>query len=250
MRMRRCLALLICLVALCFAPVYARAATIKVLSDGALELALPKIADRFSHAGGDEVKFEFESSPALQNKVIGGEIGDVIVIKPDFVDALVAAGKLTAVERPVVGRVGLGLATRADGPTWNVLTTDSFKSALLDADMLVFDTGDAGDQFAKVLDRLELTDAVKRKILRTDPSHVIARVVADQGNDIAVARMTDIVVTKGLKVIGAVPGEFQSYAAYVAIPLAGAQDVDAAKSFIHFLTSPSARGEFFGAGIN
>jgi molybdate transport system substrate-binding protein len=63
-----------------------------------------------------------------------GETADVIIIQPNFIDEFVRTGKVAAGEHPVVGRVGIGLMTRADAVAPDISTSQALKQALLSAD--------------------------------------------------------------------------------------------------------------------
>lgn len=228
----------------------ALAAEIRVLSDGPLEPALVKIGEAFRRDTGNQVTFVFAPSPVIQKRVTSGEMADVLIVQPDFVEELAKAGKVALGERPVISRVGLGLATRADTPGRDISTPETFKQALLNADSLVFNNVASGNYFAKVLDRLGIADAIKDKIVRMSPAEVFNRVLHSKGNDIAVGTITLIMATKGLKLIGALPAEFQSYIIYTAAPMTNAEQPETAKAFIRFLASPQSKDAFAAAGAN
>ena len=54
----------------------------------------------------------------------------------------------------------------------------------------------------------------------------------------------------GLKLIGTLPAEFQSYIIYTAAPMTNAEQPETAKAFIRFLASPQSKDAFAAAGAN
>ena len=76
--------LLILTAALFILPVNARAADLKVLSDGPVEPALVRIVDALRRDTGHEVKFIFGPSPVIHKLVADGESADVIIIQPNY----------------------------------------------------------------------------------------------------------------------------------------------------------------------
>ena len=234
------------MISLIFSSVVANAAEVKVLSDSPLEPALVRIAEAFRRDNGHEVKFVFGLSPVIHKRVTDGETADVIIIQPNFIDEFVKAGKVAAGEHPVVGRVGIGLMTRADAAAPDISTSRALKQALLSVDALVFNNVASGNYFATVLERLGIAEAIKAKVTRTSPLDVVARIVQGKGNDIGVYPVTFILADKRLKLIGELPSEFQSYLVYAAAPMTGAQSADAATEFIRFLTSPGSKALFCG----
>jgi molybdate transport system substrate-binding protein len=106
---------------------------IKVLSDGPLRPALMQIGEAFQRESGHQAECIFGTSPVIHKKVVEGEVADVLIMQPNFVNELVKAGKVVAGEHPIIGRVGFGLAVRADVPMRDITTTEAFKQALLSA---------------------------------------------------------------------------------------------------------------------
>ena len=66
--------------------------------------------------------------------------GDVVIVQPDFADDLTKSGNVSAGDRPIIAHVGVGLGNRKDSPVYDISTTDKLKSALLSADLIVFNS--------------------------------------------------------------------------------------------------------------
>jgi len=222
---------------------------VKVMSDGPLRPALEQIAEAFRRESGNQVEFVFGTSPVVHKKVADGEAADVLIIQPNLVTDLVQAGKVAPGEHPVVGRVGFGLAVRADAPAQDVSTTEAFKQTLLNADSLIFNNVASGDYFAKVLERLGIAEAVKAKVIRLDPFAVNERVIQGKGNDIGVGVIPLINTTKGLRLLGPLPAEVQGHIVYAAAPMTSSTSPPAGKAFINFLASPAAKAAFGANGV-
>jgi molybdate transport system substrate-binding protein len=116
------------------------AATIKVMCDSPLEPALTKVADLFRQETNNEVGLACNAGPAIKKRIEDGEVADVVVVEPDFVEELTNSGKVRAGDRPIVGHVGVGLGNRTDSPGYDVSTIEKVKNTLLDADLIVFNS--------------------------------------------------------------------------------------------------------------
>jgi molybdate transport system substrate-binding protein len=226
------------------------AAEIIALSDSPLAPALGRVAEALRRATGHEVKFVFGLSPVIHKRVIDGETGDVVIIQPNYINELVNAGKVVAGQYPTIARVGISLFTRADATAPDISTVAAFKQALLDADTLVFSNVAAGNYFATVLERLGIAEAVKGKVVRASPGDVVVRIVEGKGKDIGVLAATLVMADRHLKLVGALPAEFQSYLVYAAAPTVNSRSPEAAKEFIRFLALPQVQREFVAAGAN
>ncbi len=222
---------------------------IKVMSDGPLRPAFEQITEAFRRETGSQLEFVFGTSPVVHKKVADGEAADVLIIQPNFIAELVKAGKVVPGEHPVVGRVGFGLAVRADAPARDISTTEAFKQTLLNADSLIFNNVASGNYFAKVLERLGIAEAVKVKVIRLDPIAVNERVIQGKGADIGVGVIPLINTTKGLRLLGPLPTEIQSYIVYVAAPMTSSTSPQAGKAFIKFLANPAAKAAFAANGV-
>src|SRR5947209_156786 len=188
---RAVLSLGLCMNGLVAVTGWAYATEITVMSDTPVANALSHIGDIFRQETGNEIKFVFGLSPVIHKKVTDGEPGDVLIIQPNFINDLVASGKVAAGQHPSIAKVGIGLFVRADAQAPDVSTVAAFRQALLNADALVFSNVAAGNYFATVLERLGIANAVRDKVLRASPPDVVARVVQGKGSesDVRLVRM-------------------------------------------------------------
>ena len=223
---------------------------IKVLSDEPLQAALVPIAEAFRQSSGHQVEYVIGPSPVLVKKVADGEMADVVIIQPGFVTELAKSGKVVSGEHPQIGRAGFGLAARADAPARDVSTVETFRETLLNADALVFNDRASGDHFATILDRLNISEAVKTKVIRLPPAGVFERISQAKANDIGVGTIPQIMANKGLRLIGPLPPAFQSHISYAAAPTSNATSPEVAKAFIAFLVSPAAKALFSAHGVD
>lgn len=222
---------------------------VKVMSDGPLRPAFNQIAEAFRQETGNQLEFVFGPSPVIHKKVAGDEPADILIIQPNFVAELVKAGKVAPGENPVVGRVGFGLAVRADAPAHDISTTESFRQTLLNADSLIFNNVASGNYFAKVLERLGIAEAVKEKVVRLPPAAVNDRVIQGKGDEIGVGTIPLISATRGLRFLGPLPAEMQNYIVYVAAQMTSSTSPKGGKAFIGFLSGPTAKAAFAANGV-
>ncbi len=236
----------------CFAVLLAgaaQAATIKVLCDGPLAPALATVGEAFKKKTGHQVEFAFAPSPVIHKRIIDGESADVVIVQPNFLAELAAKGKVDAGDHPAFGRIGIGLAARADAPARDIKTADALKQVLQRADTIVFNNVASGNEFAKILERFGIAEEVKAKVIRTDPAQTFERVLAGSGDDLAVGTITLIRADKKLRLIGALPAELQTYLQYAAVPMTGAPNMKAAVEFVRFLFTKPVKAQLAAAGV-
>jgi len=228
----------------------ARAGDIKVLSDSPLQPALTKVADLFRQQTHNRVTLVFDPSPAVKKRIEDGEAADVVIVQPDFVDELTRGGKVSAGERPIIGRVGVGLGNRASSPVYDISTPEKLKETLLGADTLVFNNVASGNTFAKALEKLGIAETLKAKIVRTSPNGIFDPVLKGKGNDFVAGTMPLIATTPGIKLLGPLPGDLQNYLVYTAVLMVNPSQREMAQEFIKFLTSSRAKDAFAANGVN
>src|SRR5581483_11386741 len=220
------------------------AAAIKVMCDSPVEPALTKFADLFRQETNNQVTLACNAGPVVKKKIEDGEVADVVVVEPDFVEELTNSGKVRAGDRPMVGHVGVGLGNRKDSPAHDISSVEKFKNTLLGADLIVFNSVKSGEAFAKVLERLGIAEVLKPKIVRTAPLDIFEPVLKGKGNDMAAGTIPLIATTQGIKLLGPLPGDLQSSIPYTAAVTTSAPQPTTAESFIKFLASPDAKKTF------
>ena len=142
-----------------------QAAELKVMADSPLGPALSKVADLYRQETQTQVELVLAPSPVVKQKIEAGEPADVVLVQPDFAEELAKSGKVSAGDRPRIGRVGIGLGARSDSPERDISTPEKLKQTLLGVDTLSFNKVKSGDYFATVLERLGIAETLKPKIV-------------------------------------------------------------------------------------
>jgi molybdate transport system substrate-binding protein len=240
--------------AIAFAMSSAQAADLKVLSAGALEAGLPKLADAFSRTSGHSIRVEIATPPVIRRRLAAGETADIVIVPPVVLDDPAIAGRIDNASRRTIGRAGVGIAVRADSQAPRIATGEEVKAALLAADSVVYNTASTGTYFVKLIERMGIADAVKAKAtIYGSGQEVMAHVArpGDRGRELGVGPLTEIhlYVGKGAKLVGPLPSEIQNFTSYVAVVMAGSAAMAAAGEFIAFLVSPPSLAAFAATGL-
>ncbi|HKT96240.1 MAG TPA: substrate-binding domain-containing protein [Paraburkholderia sp.] len=225
-----------------------QAADIKVMCDSPLEPAMTKVVDLYQQQTHNQVSVVFAPSPAVKKRIESGEAADVVIVQPDFAEDLAKSGKVSAGDRPIIAHVGVGLGNRTDGPAYDISTVEKFKSTVLGADLLVFNSVKSGQAFENALERLGIAQTLKPKIVRTTPTGIFEPVLKGKGNDMVAGTIPLIATTRGIKLLGPLPGDLQSMLVYTAVVMADTSQRDTAEGFIKFLVSPEAKDTFAANG--
>jgi molybdate transport system substrate-binding protein len=228
------------------------AAEIKVMSAGAVEPGLARVAEGFKKASGHDLKVQYNTAPQLAKKLADGATADILIAPPALLDEQAKTNKVSADGRVTLGRVGAGVMVRTNAPPPNIATTEALKQALLGADSIVYNTASSGQYIAKMIEKLGIADQVKAKTtLYADAAAVVAHVAKGKGNEIGFSPVPEIKMSepKGVKLVGPLPADIQNYTTYGAVQLTSATSKDAAMAFLKYLATPEAKQTLASAGI-
>ena len=232
-------------------PAAGMAAEISVLSGGAVEPGLLPVIAAFEAASGDRVRVTFSPAPQIAARVEAGEPWDVVIAPRAALDRFAAAGRVGE-RRAAVGRVGIGVAVRADAPVPDIADSHSLKRALMAADSVLFNRASTGIAFEGVLRRLDITEAIQAKATRpADGAGVMEQLMHGQGRQIGFGAITEILLfsDRGIRYVGPLPPALQVYTSYAAA-LTGAAPGDAAQRFLEHLGRPETRALLEAGGVS
>jgi molybdate transport system substrate-binding protein len=228
-------------------------ATIRILSGGAAQAVVEKIAAEFRRDTGHEISAEFSAVGAMKEKVVAGEPVDVIILTAALVDGLIASDFVVPGSRSDLGRVGTGVAVRAGTPLPDVSNADVLRGNMLAATCIAcpdpaFAT--AGKVVMNLVERLGIAEQVKSR-MKYFPNGYAAMgwLAASAGSlELGITQITEILPNKGVTLAGPLPEYLQMKTVYSAGLASRAANADVAKEFIARLTAPAARPILAAAG--
>jgi molybdate transport system substrate-binding protein len=228
-------------------------ATIRILSGGAAQTVVERIAADFQRDTGQEIVAEFSAVGAMAAKVIAGEPVDAVILTAALIDDLTAKGFLIAGSRADLGRVGTGVAVRAGTPLPDVSNADVLRGNMLAAGKIVCPdpaVATAGKVVMNLVERLGIVQEVRRK-MQFFPNGYAAMswLAASSGTrELGITQITEILPNKGVTLAGPLPHALQAKTVYSAGLAAHARQPDVAKAFLARLTAPGARPILAAAG--
>lgn len=252
MSRRFALSLLIA-IPLALAAGHAGAADIKVVAAGAVEEPFEKLAADFTRESGNKVNAMFGPVGGMMNKLKGGEKADVIILSTAAMDELDKSSALVAGSRAELGRAVAGVAVRTGAPLPDISSPDAFKKALVSARTVAYTDpaagGTAGIYMTGLLEKLGITEEVKKKALLQKSGSAVADAVATGAAEIGISFTSELMPNKGAKVVGPIPQSIGLVVTYVAGVSSGSQQADAARALITYMTRPAAHDHFKEAGL-
>ena len=191
----------------------------------------------------------YGTAPALREKLKAGEKPDVLISLAAEIDEM-AKHNTFSITEPSVASIKLGLAVRNGAAPPDIKTLDSFKQTLVRADSIIHNSLASGLSFAKQLERIGIAEQVKSKIIVIKGNTQLVELARRTGNDVAAGQLTQLIASKDVQFVGALPSEAQTETVYSAGALVTSKSPDVARSFVQFLASSKAAAIFSSVGAN
>ncbi len=216
-----------------------------LLSAGAAQGLVGALRERFEREGGCTLEATFGAVGAMLEKFDAGMPADVIILTRTQIDTLARAGRVLPETRIDLGVVRTGIALKAGAAPAQVATVDELRAALRAASEIHSpdpQRATAGIHFAKVLDALGLRAELAPR-LRPHPNGATAmRALAASPHPDAIGctQKTEILATRGVQWIGALPPEYELATVYSAAIAVSARAPQQAAALVALLGGEAA----------
>jgi molybdate transport system substrate-binding protein len=217
----------------------AHADEIRVLGTQSMVLVWTEVAATFERQAGHKVVMTPHIAATAKRMIDGGERFDVVILTPAVVDQLIRDNKVVATSRVDIMRVGIGVAVRAGQPRPDISSVAAFKSALLNANSIVYlKTGTSGVYLTGLMEKLGIAEQLRAKTRRPEED-IVGPMVARGEADVGITAMSTLLATPGLSVVGPIPEEIQSYVIFTGGISTSTPSADASRALLKFLVSPA-----------
>jgi molybdate transport system substrate-binding protein len=223
----------------------AHAAEIKVLSAVVMKSALDSLAQAFERSEGHKVTMAYAPAGAIRDRIQGGEAFDLTVLPRPIISNLATQAKVAPDSVAVLARSAVSVCARSGASKPDISTVEAVKRSLLAAKSIAYSDpakgGASGIHFARVLDRLGISEEIKPRTKLSGPDS--AEYVARGEAELCVTQTMEILRTPGVVVVGQLPAELQNTTDFVfsAATAANAKEQAAAQAFLKYLQTPEAR---------
>jgi molybdate transport system substrate-binding protein len=216
---------------------------IRILSSNILRGVLQEVAPQFERATARKLMITYGPPGQIKASLMRGDRADVVLLGAPGLEEIRKDGLIAADSWVDIATNRIGVAVRVGAPKPDIGSVEAVKRTLLAAKSIVYTDpavgGRSGMHFARVIDRLGIADQVKAKSILNDGS-LSAELVARGDAEIAIQFISEIVVVRGVELIGPLPAELQEVTIVAAAIAKNSGNPDAARALIDFLISPSA----------
>jgi molybdate transport system substrate-binding protein len=212
-------------------------AGIHVMSSLAIKEAYLELVPEFEKQGGHKVVTRWIGSGDLMKRLRAGETTDLVIMAAGAIDELAKEGRIVAGSRVDLVKSNIGVAVRAGAPKPDLSSGESIKRALLAAKSVAYSSGPSGVYLSGVFKRWGIPEG---RITQTPPGAPVGEVIARGEAEIGFQQVSELLPVRGIDLVGTLPPDIQLVTVFSAGTHAGAKEVEAAKAWTRFLTSPAA----------
>lgn len=222
----------------------AHATEIKVMATVGVKSVLDELIPAFEKDRDTKVIAVYEVAAVLKKRVLDGETADVLLLTQSALEELQKQNKLMPGSFTNAAHTPISVAIRDGAPRPDISSVEAFKRTLLAAQSITYPDpalgAASGVYFARVLDRLGLTEAMKAKTVLANAQRGPAAIVAKGDAELAVTEASVIVPVSGVKLVGPLPGELAFSVTLAAGVGADSTLPKVAESFIEFFKGPTS----------
>ena len=228
---------------------------IKVLSTTAMKTSLDALAPEFERANDAKLTFAFGPSARIAKLVADGEANDVAIVTAQGIEELIRNGKIVAGSRADIARSAMALAVQKGAPKPDISSAEKFKQTMLAAKSLAMSNpvggGQSGANLMKIFERLGITEAMKGKTTYGPggPAGLIGNFLLRQEVEVGIQQLPELMAVPGIDIVGPLPDDIQSKTVFAIGLSTSANNPDAARALIKFLTAPKAAAVFREMGM-
>jgi molybdate transport system substrate-binding protein len=209
-----------------------------------------ELGTHFENATGHKLVMRFGTTPELIKLVTTGGPFDVGIVPREVFKNAAAQAQFVSGPTTDIARVGLGVAVRSGAPKPEISTPDALKQTLLKAQSIAsIPASAAGAQVLGVFERLGIGEAMKAKTKAQATPAQVVQAVANGDAELGVF-LINVLTAPGLDVVGPFPAELQQEIIFTSAVAANANQTEAAKAFIAYLTTPAAAAIIKAKGMN
>ena len=229
-----------------------QAAELKVLTAGAFKPVLMALKPDFEKKTGHTLVIDNDTAGALQKRIAGGEVFDVVISSPSTLKAL-QASHLSSQHLPVgVARVAIGVAVRRGEPLPDISSVQAFRKMLSDARRIALidpaSGGSSGIYLAGLFEQWGLAASLRDKSVLV-MGGLVAQKLVDGLADVALHQISEILAVPEAVLVGPIPAEIQNYTSYAAAVSSRTGQLQAALVLQAALQSPEIRAILQAKGM-
>ena len=222
---------------------------IKGISSMATRQVLADLVAAYEARSGISVAIESVGGVDAAERVLSGEVFDVVILASDAIDKLIAAGRIEAGSKTDLVRSGVALAVKAGAPHPDIGSEEALRSAVLAARSLSYSTGPSGVALAALFERWGIADQIEPRIVKAPPGVPVGTLVARGEVELGFQQLSELIHVQGIDLLGAMPPAIQIVTTFSAGVCTGSAQGEAVRAMLAFMASPDAEAATRAQGM-
>jgi molybdate transport system substrate-binding protein len=236
----------------------ASAADIHVMISSGFHGAYSELGPAFERATGNHLittrgPSMGDSPEAIPARLSRGESADVVILDGGAADELGKRDLVQTNSKVELARSLIGMVVREGAEKPDISSVAAFRNTLLSAKSIAYSDSGSGTYLSTTLfQKLGLADqiATKSRKIRGPPSgEPVAAVIARGEAEIGFQQVAELIHVPGITFVGALPAEVQPMFSFAGILTRTAQEPEAARALLAFLSSREAAPAITKAGL-
>jgi ABC-type molybdate transport system substrate-binding protein/sugar lactone lactonase YvrE len=213
-------------------------APVRLLVSNGMKGLVVELQPTIEKAIGHPMALDYGTTTAIGQKIESGAPFDVAILASDGIDDLVAKSRLTS--RAFFAKSGIGLAVRAGAPKPDISTPAALKKTLESAASIAYaKDGQSAPYITGMFQQFGIAQELEPKLLLTQGSGPAMESVAAGRTAIVMTLMSELLLVKGIDIVGPLPAEVEHYVTFGAGINPKAADSSSAAKLIAFLKAPA-----------
>lgn len=228
-------------------------ATLKVISAGAVEFVVTRLAKAFTRDTGTAVTFTFNTIAGVRKRLEAGEAGDIVIGTAPAIVQFQETGVAVAGSGVEIGRTLTGLCVKQGAPVPDISTPDKLKATMQGCRAFAYTDpavgGTSGIYLTGLMERFGILDEMKRKaVLCINGEDVVSRLLSGEA-DLGSTFISEFFLKEGIVSAGPLPAPIGNATAYAGALLARGSNRDEARAFLAMITAPAQREMWSKSGF-
>ncbi|MDN4625899.1 molybdate ABC transporter substrate-binding protein [Erwinia sp. DT-104] len=223
--------------------------TLRLFSVLAIRAPFAAVEQAWLRSHGDPLTIDWKPTSVIEKNIADGATADAVIVTKEAMDRLIDQGVVAADSRVELVDSPLGLAMLPDAVAPDISSVASFTRALLAAKSVAYSLGGAsGIYFQALLKQLGIEEAINARATTIAEGFTAAQLLEGTA-DIAVQQISELLMVKGIKVIGPLPPGAQKVLSFSGGVFNRAARPEAAAALLNFLREKEAMQAFADYGL-
>jgi molybdate transport system substrate-binding protein len=236
----------------------ASAADIHVMISSGFHGAYSELGPAFERATGNHLittrgPSMGDSPEAIPARLAGGQSADVVILDGGAADELGKRGLVQTNSKVELARSLIGMVVREGAEKPDISSVAALRNTLLSAKSIAYSDSGSGTYLSTTLfQKLGVADQIaarSRKIRGPPSGEPVAAVIARGEAEIGFQQVAELIHVPGITFVGALPSEVQPMFSFAGVLTRTAQEPEAARALLIFLSSREAASAITKAGL-